>query len=333
MNIVLELLKLIGYTGILLLCMLLMIAIFIWRYLKLRKFTERIRLLRKRIHKNWFDNPSVHIIRVKDEYTFSLYGEGSPEIYVKVIMPSRIKKPTIKDCIPFLPPFRRGALIDEITPTHCLLYNGFSLTRCHCLVTTKRFEDQSTKVSVNDFAATLLAMKAAKSCAFYNSGPDAGSSQRHKHLQLLPYAAFRYGLIPIERLIQKLDKDLTGKLFTLPEFKFKHIFYMFEKVVTSGLKEANLFEKAKKLENDYERLLKYLENENRKIPYNLVITRKWMFVVLRKKELIKDSIKINALGFLGSFMVNDEKDLQYFPVEAPLDALLEVTYPITNSNT
>eukprot|EP00826_Nyctotherus_ovalis_P025657 TRINITY_DN1990_c0_g1_i10.p1 TRINITY_DN1990_c0_g1~~TRINITY_DN1990_c0_g1_i10.p1 ORF type:complete len:114 (-),score=27.42 TRINITY_DN1990_c0_g1_i10:53-394(-) len=102
---------------------------------------------------------------------------------------------------------------------------------------------------------------------------------------------------------------------------------MFEKVVTSKLIDEIVRERAEILERHYEELLKHLGNEDRRMPYNLIITRKWMFVVLRRKERIKDSIKINALSFLGSFMVNSKEDLKLFPAKTPLDALLDVTYP------
>lgn len=44
---------------------------------------------------------------------------------------------------PFSPPFEEGLYIDEITSTHRLLYNKFSLAPEHVLVVTKEMDLQT----------------------------------------------------------------------------------------------------------------------------------------------------------------------------------------------
>jgi ATP adenylyltransferase len=41
-------------------------------------------------------------------------------------------------------------------------------------------------------------------------------------------------------------------------------------------------------------------------PYNLLVTREWMFLVPRSTECFGD-ISVNALGFAGGFLVRDEE--------------------------
>jgi ATP adenylyltransferase len=41
----------------------------------------------------------------------------------------------------------------------------------------------------DDFKQTIFVFKALKGLYYYNSGPKAGASQKHKHIQVLPYEA------------------------------------------------------------------------------------------------------------------------------------------------
>ena len=61
--------------------------------------------------------------------------------------------------------------------------------------------------------------------------------------------------------------------------------------------------------------------------YNMVITRHWMLLVLRSEESSMNKIKINAVGFTGSFAVKSEEDYQFILKEDPFNILAQVTYP------
>lgn len=61
------------------------------------------------------------------------------------------------------------------------------------------------------------------------------------------------------------------------------------------------------MNKSYKDLLNKLDNYKGQLPYNLVITSDWMFIVLRKKDVFMN-ISCNALSYLGLFYVdNDEK--------------------------
>ena len=49
------------------------------------------------------------------------------------------KKEPIKSD-PFMPPFEEGLFIDELTTTHSLVFNKFSVCDNHVIVITKEFE-------------------------------------------------------------------------------------------------------------------------------------------------------------------------------------------------
>jgi ATP adenylyltransferase len=55
------------------------------------------------------------------------------------------------------------------------------------LVVTKDFQKQTNLLNVNDFEAACIAMKSLdESFVYFNSGKNAGASQAHKHLQVMP---------------------------------------------------------------------------------------------------------------------------------------------------
>ena len=51
------------------------------------------------------------------------------------------------------------------------------------------------------------------------------------------------------------------------------------------------------------------EDSRQSGPYNVLFTREWMLVVPRSEEFF-GSISINALGFVGALLVQDEKQMQ-----------------------
>ena len=55
------------------------------------------------------------------------------------------------------------------------------------LVITKEPERQQGKLNMDDFKAVLLALKTLdEGFVYYNSGAEAGASQDHKHMQVIP---------------------------------------------------------------------------------------------------------------------------------------------------
>ena len=88
----------------------------------------------------------------------------------------------------FLKPFEVGICIEEnLTKNHRLIFNKYPARQNHVLVITKEAESQSEKLNKDDFQAALLTMKVLEDAFMYfNSGPIAGASQNHKHMQVVP---------------------------------------------------------------------------------------------------------------------------------------------------
>ena len=62
---------------------------------------------------------------------------------------------------------------------------------------------------MKDFEAALIAMKALDGFIFYNSGPLAGASQSHKHIQVVPMSSLTNKKIPInDRVMDAMKRSL-----------------------------------------------------------------------------------------------------------------------------
>jgi ATP adenylyltransferase len=59
--------------------------------------------------------------------------------------------------------------------------------------------------------------------------------------------------------------------------------------------------------NAYRQCLKRLENEKGDKPYNFIMTKDWMLLILRR-EPVFSGIRVNSLGYMGFMLaVNEEK--------------------------
>ena len=138
---------------------------------------------------------------------------------------------------------------------------------------------------------------------FYNAGRLAGASQKHKHLQVIPLSnALDGDRLPLERVIEKTGPH--AKMFTSELLPFKHVFVKTTPVWLSSPEKA-----AQKTLENYLNMLAFTDiagaqKDGRTGPYNLLLTRNWMFLAARSQESFH-SISINALGFAGSFFVRN----------------------------
>ena len=253
---------------------------------------------------------------------------------VKVIASAKFaipksERPVISD--PFDKNVCEKISIDTLSSTHSLLYNKFPLVPFHVLVVTKEFEPQMSLVNKNDFYAALKVMKALDCFVFFNGGPDAGASQKHKHLQAIPYNSFPNHTIPLNALIEKTkesDKFENGIQYSqIVPFKFKHILCRFDKNLLLDLNNSNINKKAKLLESVYTECLRRLDNLDLHIAYNFILAKHWLFMVPRKCEVAMNMIKINAVGFTGSFAVRSDKEYEFLRSQDPLNILSAVTFP------
>ncbi len=182
-------------------------------------------------------------------------------------------------------------------------------------------------LTAHDFEAVWICMAEFDCLGFYNGGREAGASQQHKHLQIVPLPLAPEGpSVPIEPLLVRAEgKDVT----TVPGFSFLHAF---QRLGPGLARSPNLA--AKTTFEFYSNMLKNVgmtppaaNGEIRQtLPYCFLMTREWMLLVPRSKEFFED-ISLNSLAFAGSFFVRSEKQLERLKSLGPLKALRSVAIP------
>jgi len=226
---------------------------------------------------------------------------------------------------PFLP-YDPDLFVAPISPTHIALLNKFNVIEHHLLLVTRAFEDQRCQLTQKDCEALLIGLTEIDGLAFYNAGPEAGASQLHKHLQLLPLDATMVPL-PIDPLFRFAHAD--GMVGTVPRLPFRHTYAPMDCDWTNPEKDSGA-----SLHACYRQLLHAAGlsvdaspgSHTSTAPYNLLMTRRWMLLVPRSRECF-EGISINALGFVGAFLVKDVQQLATLRRFGPMTALRHVTIP------
>lgn len=225
---------------------------------------------------------------------------------------------------PFLP--RDPALfVCEISDNHICLLNKFNVIDNHVLIVTREFEHQENLLTEADFAAWLRCMNEFHSLGFYNGGEVAGASQTHKHMQLIPLplgeGKFEFPFIPLLQNASTKRSHETGDSNIMRcEVHFQHAV-----IALQANKMRNETTAAFYMYRCYTELLAAVDikkdiNGRQSAPYNLLLTRRWMWLVPRTREFF-DSISVNALGFAGSLFVRNAKQIDLLRQAGPMEVL------------
>mmetsp|Transcript_64525 Transcript_64525/g.74109 ORF Transcript_64525/g.74109 Transcript_64525/m.74109 type:complete len:326 (+) Transcript_64525:35-1012(+) len=222
---------------------------------------------------------------------------------------------------PFMPPFETGMHIYDFGSTHRLLFNKFPMTKFHLLVVTQQFERQDEQLNQKDFEYTLTAMRSLQGYTFFNSGLEAGASQKHKHLQVLPR---EIGVSPpVLSHLEELAEEQPETIFTLPQYDFLHLIKSF----CANLDSYSDAEGGKLIHNCYQELAAKLQIFERDLRYNMIVGKNFMLMVPRSKSHAYDHIDLNGMGFLGSFFLKNPEAVEIFNEVGPLNLLKEVAFP------
>jgi len=236
-----------------------------------------------------------------------------------------VTKEQVKDD-PFTAPFEPGMFISELTETHSLVFNKFSVCCSHVIVITKEFEKQTDPVSFADFEASLMAMRSLDAFMFYNSGFQSGASILHKHLQVIPYASLQSGLLPVEAAA-----EVRQGLFQISQFEgMQHRAFGFSQLIMLRCDtEEGLASATEEVEAAYWACLADLGNSAHQpgLSYNILLTQKFLLVVNRQQEALRSegaTVGVNCLGFGGTLAVKRQTDLDYLKEVGPLGILKAV---------
>ncbi len=224
---------------------------------------------------------------------------------------------------PFLP-YEAEMFVANVSDTHVALLNKFNVIDHHLLIVTRQFVHQEEALDLADFQTLDRCLAEYPSLGFYNGGVEAGASQPHKHLQLVPLPmAPRGPAVPIEPLLE--CAGVSEQITSVPGLPFVHAF------IDLGPGRSLRHPDSSRLELDlYHSALEHLgiDGGRPSAPYNLLVTRRWMLLVPRTVEHF-GAVSINALGFAGSLFVRDEEQLRAVAEQGPMGVLRAVTRPGT----
>jgi len=221
-------------------------------------------------------------------------------------------------------------VVADVPPDHTLLLNKFYTMPDHALLITKEWQSQSSQLTQSDLTALFDIISALPAIGFYNSGADAGASQAHKHMQMVPLDVLRQyrpeskDPLPIEVLITKQKAaHQPGEVFMLPEFRFRHGVMLLSPTALSSWKTDHLF-------NEYQKLLMYTgissqsEDDDMQTKmnqsYNFLLSKEWMMIVSRKQREFA-GVDVNAMGFIGCILARGPEAIQNVHSLGPLNIL------------
>jgi sulfate adenylyltransferase (ADP) / ATP adenylyltransferase len=229
-----------------------------------------------------------------------------------------------KSVNPFLPP-EKDLTVADISETHLAILNKFNVMEHHLLIITRHFENQNMLLTLSDFEALWACMAEYDALGFYNGGREAGASQQHKHLQLVPLPLAPEGpVVPIAPLLAQVSGEVMG---TVRGFPFLHVFVRLDRSLAESPVDA-----ARTTYHLYGEMLRNTGLASpqgtsltlQSAPYCFLLTREWMLLVPRSKEFF-DGISFNSLAFAGSLFVRDDQQLDRLKNFGPMNALKSVS--------
>lgn len=268
------------------------------------------------------------------ETTQIVLEDGGVRFLVRQVSSLALKPPTelgrpLQRADPFLP-YDPDLFVADLSATHVALLNKFNVLAHHLLIVTRAFESQNALIDLDDFEAWFACLTEFDGLGFYNGGLEAGASQQHKHMQVVPMPLGDSGQsLPIATLIEAATFD--GTVGTLPRLPFEHAFARLapvppEQEAAQALDRYRLLLDAVGLRTVGSRTVNVDGRMHHCAPYNLLVTRQWMLLVPRSIECT-DGISVNALGFAGSLFVKDAAQLDAVRRIGPMTVLQRVALP------
>lgn len=248
-------------------------------------------------------------------FAVRVVGQLARKAAVRTSLPPGVPPPN-----PFLP-YDPALFVAEVTPRHVCLLNKYNVVERHLLIVTRHFEGQQTALNASDFAALARCMAEGEGVGFYNSGPAAGASQPHKHLQWVPVSPAD---LPLAASIDAAAERHLGRADC---FRFEHAIERLRSLDFTQPDDAG-----QRLADTYRRLLAACgfplsADPSAELPsYNLVVTREWMLLTPRRRECFA-GISLNALAFVGALLVKDVEQLDTLRRHGPWVALEAVARP------
>ena len=206
--------------------------------------------------------------------------------------------------------------VDYIGDHHVLLLNKYPVQIGHMLLITRNWASQSNWLTKNDWMAVENVNSDTTGLWFFNSGPEAGASQPHRHIQLLPRHLGNH-ICPREKWFVKPQNSINNSNDPL-----------FTSTAIAPLNDSVKFDE---LYNSYRKLSiacgigDPLITHTPKQQYNLLMTQNWMAMILRSKEGTH-GFSVNALGFAGYLLSTEVSNRNWLIKSGPEALLRDVVF-------
>ncbi len=209
-------------------------------------------------------------------------------------------------------PWDRRLEVEQINDTHVVILNKFPVQAGHMLLITQAWQPQTGWLSIEDWRAVAQIDATTTGLWFFNSGPDAGASQPHRHLQLLPRRPGQ----PICARQEWFQNCAQGRndLANDPLLRCCRVVPIRPNLTGEQLHQIYLA-----LAQDLG-LGTPAQVARPRGAYNLLLSRDWMAMVRRRREGIR-GFSVNALGFAGSLLSTEASDREWIERSGP-EALL-----------
>jgi ATP adenylyltransferase len=239
-------------------------------------------------------------------------------------------------------PWDRRLEVEPVGDDHVLILNKYPVQRGHLLLISREWVPQGAWLTPNDWRAVMQVDADTTGLWFFNSGPLAGASQPHRHLQLLPRSASE-AFCPRQHWFENqcgstdqngISDDPHGdrgrrRLAGDPLRAACAVLHR-ERLSTGS-------DPALSLERLYRHLARSLELGDPEVsaapahPYNLLLTPQWMALIRREREH-SHGFSINGLGFAGYLLLTDGSDADWLQRHGP-EALLREVVPDIRAST
>jgi len=207
-------------------------------------------------------------------------------------------------------PWDKPLEIEKIGKNHQLILNKYPVQIGHILLITNKWMPQNGWLDINDWYAIKTVNNDTSGLWFFNSGPLAGASQPHRHIQLLR-RDIRENVCPRDKWFLNFNKyKVNNKLFKniiVRPFNFSHNINDIYRIYVELSMDIGLGNP--------------LKDKIPKKPYNLLITNRWIALIKRANDKIL-GFSVNALGFAGYLLVTEKSDTRYLKLNGP-EILLE----------
>ncbi len=217
---------------------------------------------------------------------------------------------------PFLP-WDQRLEVERLGSSHLLLLNKFPVQRGHLLLITQQWRPQSGWLEPSDWLQLALVDAETPGLWFFNSCAEAGASQPHRHLQLLPRQ--------LNETICPLHTSIAAQL-SGDEGRWPWRYRISRRTQRQGPGVSQELEELYKAHSAELGLGAARTAERPLAPYNLLISPDWFMTVSRVKEH-SAGFSVNALGFAGYLLLTESSDGSWLSSNGPLALLQSVAVP------